>query len=140
MKHLLTFLFAALCCAFASLAQASTATATIGQKVYFTVTADGTAPFTYQWYKGGTAISGATSGAYTLAAATLTDAGAYTVTVANAAGTTTSDTATLTVAILPPSNARTSINVATVTAAFPPLWSIQQLGLVNPQPLTVSMK
>jgi len=115
MKSLIIFFIAALCCAFIPLvAQASTGTATIGQKVYFTVTADGTAPFTYQWFKGGTAITGANSSLYTIAAAAVADAGVYTVTVSNAAGSATSDNATLTVNILPPSNVKTSINVAVV--------------------------
>lgn len=124
MKHLLTFLIAALCCAFVSLAaHADTAfTATIGQKVYFTVTADGTAPFTYQWYKGGTAIAGATSSLYTIATAAVADAGVYTATVTNSAGTATSDQATFAVQILPPSNVRIQINVATV--GLVPRWKL----------------
>ena len=70
-----------------------------GQPATFTVTATGAATLTYQWYKNGTAISGATSNSYTNPAAVSTDSGSvYTVTVTNADGTVTSTPATLTVA------------------------------------------
>jgi hypothetical protein len=47
----------------------------------------GTAPFTYQWYKGGTAIIGATSETYTTAKLTKSDNGTkYTCRVTNPAG------------------------------------------------------
>ncbi len=36
-----------------------------GQTATFTVGVSGTAPFTYQWKKNGTAISGATGASYT---------------------------------------------------------------------------
>jgi Immunoglobulin domain len=79
--------------------QPAVQTVTVGQAATFTVTATGTAPFTYQWYKGGVAISGATSNSYTTPATVSTDNGSlYSVTVTNSAGITTSAPATLTVA------------------------------------------
>lgn len=77
--------------------QPQSATVTVGSGATFTVAASGTAPITYQWQKGGVAISGATSTTYLIASAQLTDAGNYTVVVTNGAGTVTSSAATLTV-------------------------------------------
>ena len=69
-----------------------------GATATFSVTATGTAPLTYQWKKGGTAIAGATSASYTTPATVVGDSGAsFTVTVTNSAGTITSSAATLTV-------------------------------------------
>lgn len=68
-----------------------------GQAATLTVGVTGTAPLTYQWTKGGTAITGATSASYTIPSAATTDAGSYAVTVTNAYGTATSSAAALTV-------------------------------------------
>ena len=65
-----------------------------GQAVEFSVTATGTG-LTYQWYKDGVAIAGATSSKYTIAAAKATDAGKYRVVVTNPSGTATSRDAAL---------------------------------------------
>jgi hypothetical protein len=96
------FLFAVL--AFAGIglfgsnsAQAAAASATVGQTVTFSVTVDGTAPFSYQWYKAGVSIAGATSASYVISGVQLTDAGTYYAYIANSAGSTTSDNAVLTV-------------------------------------------
>ncbi len=56
---------------------------------------------TYQWYKDGTAISGATASSYTIESAKQSDAGSYTVTVSNDGGSVTSDAAILTVKAKP---------------------------------------
>jgi hypothetical protein len=83
-------------------AQPASQVVTVGQTATFTVSASGTAPFGYQWYVGGTAISGATSSSYTTPATTITnDASIYTVGVTNVAGTATSAVATLTVDVVP---------------------------------------
>jgi plastocyanin len=99
------FLFAVL--AFAGIglfasnsAQAAAASATVGQTVTFSVTVDGTAPFSYQWYKAGVSIAGATSASYVISGVQLTDAGTYYAYIANSAGSTTSDNAVLTVNLL----------------------------------------
>ncbi len=70
---------------------------TSGSAATFTVVASGTAPFTYQWSKDGTAIAGATSATYTISSTATTSAGSYTCTVTNAAGAVTSSAVTLTV-------------------------------------------
>lgn len=69
-----------------------------GATATFTVTATGTAPLSYQWKKGGTAITGATSASYTTPATVVGDSGSsFTVTVTNSAGSVTSSAAVLTV-------------------------------------------
>jgi hypothetical protein len=71
---------------------------TAGASASFTVTATGGGTLAYQWRKGGTAISGATSATYTIAASAAADAASYDVVVSNSAGSVTSAAATLTVA------------------------------------------
>ena len=79
-------------------AQPVNQTVTAGQAATFSVTASGTAPLSYQWNKNGTAISGATSAAYTTPPTTMADSGAqFNVVVSNASGSVTSSAATLTV-------------------------------------------
>lgn len=86
-------------------------TAQIGTKVTFTCTVGGgTPPFTYQWKKDGTAISGATASALVFPAIAATDAGAYTVVVANPAGNATSNNAVFTVTLAPPSSVTITIS------------------------------
>ncbi|HBN7263413.1 TPA: hypothetical protein RMT43_002877 [Escherichia coli] len=74
---------------------------TAGQTLVLSVAAhatDGSA-LTYQWKKGSSAVSGATSATYTKPSTTSTDAGDYTVVVTSTtAGSATSDVATVTVA------------------------------------------
>jgi len=78
--------------------QPASQTAYVGATATFSVIAAGTAPLTYQWSLGGTAIPGATSASYTTAALALTDSGSsYSVKVSNAGGSITSSSATLTV-------------------------------------------
>ncbi|WP_158277465.1 immunoglobulin domain-containing protein [Opitutus sp. ER46] len=77
-----------------------TQTVLAGDNVTFTVAASGTAPLTYQWRKGGVAITGnssATTATLTLATVAVGDGGSYDVVVTNAAGSATSAAATLTV-------------------------------------------
>jgi hypothetical protein len=68
---------------------------TVGQSATFSVTASGSGPFSYQWLKGGSKISGASNSTYTLSSVAVGDAGNYSVTVTNAFGSVTSSTATL---------------------------------------------
>ena len=100
--------------------RASSATALVGQQVTFSVTSDGDAPFTYQWRKGAATIIGATSQTYVIASAILLDAGVYTVTVANSAGSVLSDTATLTVnmPVASPTKATTTITARSQTGTL----------------------
>ena len=70
---------------------------TAGQTATFSVIATGTS-LKYQWKKGGTDISGATSSTYTTPATSMADSGAvFTVVVSNSVGSVTSNNATLTV-------------------------------------------
>lgn len=69
--------------------------------VTFSVTATGTAPLSYQWFKDGSPIAGASTSVFSLAAAKVADAGSYTVRVSNAAGSETSAPAVLVVQVPP---------------------------------------
>ncbi len=65
--------------------QPASRTVFAGQSASFSVQANGTAPFTYQWRRGTVDIAGATDSTYTLAPATTADDGAvFTVKVGNA--------------------------------------------------------
>lgn len=71
---------------------------TVGQTATFSVMVSGTAPFTYQWLKNNTNISGATAASYTTPATIAGDSGAkFDVVVSNSAGSVASTMATLTV-------------------------------------------
>jgi beta-galactosidase len=69
---------------------------TLGQNVTLTVSASGSDPLAYQWKRDDVAV-GTNSPNLTIASATDTDNGAYTVTVSNSAGSVTSGAATVTV-------------------------------------------
>jgi Bacterial Ig-like domain (group 3)/Immunoglobulin domain len=84
----------------------SSLTRVVGAPATFSVIATGTAPLSYQWRKGGGAISGANSSSYTISFVAKTDAGSYDVVVSNACGTATSAAAALAV-----NNANTSTSV-----------------------------
>jgi len=78
--------------------QPASKTVSTGQTATFSVSATGTGILTYQWKKGVTPISGATSSSYTTPATTTADSGAqFSVTVTNRVGNITSNAATLTV-------------------------------------------
>lgn len=74
-----------------------------GDSASFSVTATGTAPFSYQWRRDGVAIAGATESSYTIANTSTNDSGAaFSVVVTNPAGSATSANATLNVNAPPP--------------------------------------
>lgn len=77
-------------------AQPVSTVAGAGDTAQFAVSASGTAPLTYQWRRGGTAVGG-NAAVLTLSGVQAGDAGSYTCTVANDAGSATSNAATLTV-------------------------------------------
>ena len=77
--------------------QPTSQSVTAGSSVSFSVVASGTATLSYQWRKGGTAISGATSATYSISSVATSDAGSYDVVVSNSEGSVTSSAATLTV-------------------------------------------
>lgn len=74
-----------------------------GGSVTFSVIATGTSPLSYQWLFNGTNIFGATNNPFTFTSAQLTNAGNYSVTVTNIAGSSTSSNAVLIVTNAPPS-------------------------------------
>ncbi len=76
--------------------QPSDATACEGDNVTLTVTASGS-NLTYQWYKSGVSISGATSASYTMSNVTTADASTYYCEVSGDCGNVTSNTVTVTV-------------------------------------------
>ena len=105
-------------------------TVTAGQTASFGVAATGTAPLSYQWYRNGTAISGAASSSYTTATTTTSDNGAqFTVVVSNTAGTATSSAATLSVTAVQP-----QISVVPGSVSFGSV----TMGTTNTQTMTVS--
>src|ERR1039457_1824257 len=73
-----------------------------GGSVTFSVSASSGTTMSYQWYFGGSTISGATSSSYTISSVPYSKAGSYYVTVINAGGSVKSSTATLTVTNTPP--------------------------------------
>ncbi|MBQ7590553.1 MAG: SUMF1/EgtB/PvdO family nonheme iron enzyme [Verrucomicrobia bacterium] len=75
-----------------------------GSSATFSVTASGTTPLSYQWYKGSSKISGATSASYKISSVKTSDEGSYKVTVSNSAGSVTSSVVTLTVNSTTPTN------------------------------------
>jgi hypothetical protein len=73
-------------------------TVPLGQTATFSASATGTGTLTYQWFKNGVAINGATSSSYTTPPTVAGDTGSlFTVTVTDSAGSVTSLPATLTV-------------------------------------------
>ena len=72
-----------------------------GASATFSVTASGSAPFSYQWRFGSNSLTGATNASLILTNAQAASAGNYSVVVSNAAGSATSSNAVLTVAAPP---------------------------------------
>jgi hypothetical protein len=105
---------------------------TAGQTATFSVTATGTATLNYQWSRNGAPISGATSASYITPATTLSDNNAqFSVAISNAAGSVTSNAASLTVSA-PASTllsvSATSLNFGSVNVSSS---STQNLTLTN---------
>jgi Immunoglobulin I-set domain len=110
--------------------QPANQTVTAGQTATFSVTAAGTAPLAYQWQKGTSAITGATSPSYATPATTTSDNGAqFSVVVSNSAGKITSNAATLIVNAAPvaPSITQQPSN-QTVTAGQTATFSVTAVG------------
>jgi hypothetical protein len=77
--------------------QPAAQTVTVGGTATFSVVVVGSPTMTYQWLFNGAAISGATASSYSLTNAQSANAGNYTVTITNGAGSVTSSAASLTV-------------------------------------------
>lgn len=101
---------------FVACSYAATASGAIGQTATLTVTAAGTAPFTYQWLKNDVPLSGATAATLVLSPLKLTDAANYKVTVLNSAGSTVSDVASLAVTSVVISGSAADVSKQYVTA------------------------
>lgn len=81
---------------FAITANPQSQVAVLGLTLTLAVTATGSGPLTYQWFKDGTAIAGATSSTYFVANVVAATAGSYTVRVTSSQGTLNSTPATIT--------------------------------------------
>ena len=98
--------------------QPASTNVTEGQAANFSVAAVGDAPLAYQWQRNGADIVGATATSYTIAATVLADSGAaFRAVVTNAAGSATSNAATLTVIMSVPVLTITLQPVATSVVA-----------------------
>jgi autotransporter-associated beta strand protein len=101
--------------------QPQSVVAVMGGSAVFTVGVNPTPTLTYQWLKDGLPIAGANGPTLTINGVQGADIGGYSVVVSNAAGTVTSDTATLSIAPLALLNQRPTLNSAQVEG------SIQQM-------------
>src|SRR5262249_53647672 len=110
--------------------QPANQTVTVGQAATFTVSANGTAPLSYQWAKNSSSISVATSSSYTTRATTRPDNNSkFDVVATNAAGTKTSAQATLTVTTAPTTpTIATQPSNQTVTAGQTATFSVTATG------------
>ncbi len=79
--------------------QPQNATVTVGSNVTFAVSANGTAPLSFQWRKNGAPLSGGTAATLLPNNISTNHAGDYTVLVSNAAGSVPSQAATLMVTV-----------------------------------------
>jgi len=114
--------------------QPSNQTVAVGAAATFSVVATGTAPLSYQWQKGTTAIPGATSANYTTPAAVVADNGSqFSVIVSNSAGSITSNAATLTVTSSGPPVITQQPSNQTVTVGQTATFSVAATGTL---PLT----
>lgn len=87
-----------------------------GSEAVFAVVARGTEALSYQWRRNGTPITGATAPVFKLGAVSAGDASGYSVQISNAAGSVTSDAATLTVSAGAPAAVAPSIVTQPVSA------------------------
>lgn len=74
---------------------------TVGAPFSLTVTVQGQTPFTFQWVKDGTNVSGANASTYAVASAVATNAGNYRVIITNTSGSITSSPVAVTIIELP---------------------------------------
>jgi len=82
--------------------QPSAQTLNSGGNASFSVSATGLGTLTYQWFKDGVAISGATNSTYSISGVTSSNAGNYSVEVTGTCGSATSNNASLTVTVVNP--------------------------------------
>ncbi len=99
--------------------QANSTTVNPGGPAAFTASAAGTAPFAYQWSFNGAPIPGATSARFVVPAAQSSNAGSYTVTVSNPAGSVASTPVSLAVQALPTRLVNVSSRAQVLAGASP---------------------
>jgi len=90
-------------------------TVTEGTDFTLSVTAGGSTPLTYQWYRDGAPVVGAVSSNLTFAPVRGSNAGTYQVIVGNALGTVASTQAVLHVTLIPPTFTQDLTNMAAAT-------------------------
>lgn len=88
------------------------------QNATFTVAASGTMPLSYQWYRQGSMLAGATNSTLTISNVANNSAGRYSVILTNVAGSVTSASATLTVVSLPVVSTLAASSVTTNSAVL----------------------
>lgn len=90
---------------------------TQGTAFSLTATADGTAPFTYQWSRNGAVIPSYTSPVVNVPSATADMTGTYSVLISNKAGSTTASVAiavkSVSPIVVPPTNAKVTFDIVT---------------------------
>jgi hypothetical protein len=123
---------------FADPSQPADVVAVEGRAVTLTSVVAGSPPFQYQWYFGSSQILGATTSAYTILAAALTNSGGYKVNVSNQANSTSSRIATVTVLAdtLPP--AITSIAASSTQLVVNFSEALDPLTATNPGKYSIS--
>ena len=109
---------------------AATGSATVlpGRPVTLTVVAAGTAPFTYQWFRDGVELPGATRAELVLPAVTAANAGTYWARVRNALGS--AESSRVEVALAPPPPPPAPITNLAVRAWLPSAEAALMLGVV----------
>ena len=103
-----------------------------GTNISLSVTAKGSAPFSYQWYHDNTAVSGATTASLSFSPLQATDGGNYYVVVTNSYGSVTSQVAQITVFSAPRVQEQTP-SAITVFAGVSPTLHVEATG---PEPLS----
>ena len=93
-----------------------TANVVLGGSASFTVVAGGTGPFTYQWFKNGTAIGGATNASYAINPVIAGDAASYSVAITGPTGTTSTVPVALAISV-PPTIATQPVSQAVAQGA-----------------------
>lgn len=84
-----------------------------GASATLAVAVSGTSPFTYQWFRNGAPVGGASGAVLTLTSITAIEGGSYTVSVSNSAGTVTSNAAEVIVLGVPAITSQPSAQTAT---------------------------
>jgi len=98
-----------------------------GQDAIFSVVADGSPPLSFQWWRNGSPLPGATGPSLILTNIQAGDSGDYTLAITNLFGSTLSDPATLSITGTPPAILSSPTNL-TVTRGAPVEWFVPARG------------